>query len=39
MPLRVVAPISVNRFKGSEIVRAPTPSPSTMSTRKSSIAE
>ena len=38
MPLRVVAPIRVNRLRFIEIVRALIPSPRTMSMRKSSIA-
>ena len=37
IPLRVVAPITVNGFSFMLIVRAFSPSPSTMSTRKSSI--
>ena len=37
MPLRVVAPMIVNFFRGRLIVRADIPSPSTTSTRKSSM--
>jgi hypothetical protein len=38
MPARVVAPMSVNGLIRMLIVRALMPSPSTMSSRKSSIA-
>ena len=37
MPLRVVAPMIVNFLSGRLMVRADMPSPSTTSTRKSSI--